>query len=313
MNNNELLALARKDLACYATAVWPKFKLAAHHRLIADHLEEVERGDIRQLMISMPPRHGKSLLTAQIFPAWYLGRRPDRAIISASYGQELSDDFGRKVRDFAISPLHRSIFPECCLADAFSMRRFETTAGGSYYAVGRGGAITGRGADLLLIDDPLKDAEEANSDLIRHSLQEWFASVAYTRLHPGGAVILISTRWHQDDLAGWLLRQPQGGRWKVLSLPAIAEVDEGFRRAGDALWPEAFPLQELNGSATQLGVGLGHRFTNSVRRLRKGRSSEEIGGNSIVTSRLTNASCNPGTRPSRLGQRTTTPSAPPGR
>ena len=143
MNNNELLTLARKDLACYAMAIWPKFQLAAHHRLIANHLEAVERGDIRRLMISMPPRHGKSLLTTQIFPAWYLGRRPDRAIISASYGQELADDFGRKVRDFVISPMHRAVFPECCVADAFSMRRFETTAGGSYYAVGRGGADYG--------------------------------------------------------------------------------------------------------------------------------------------------------------------------
>jgi predicted phage terminase large subunit-like protein len=253
MNNNELLSLARTDLACYAMAIWPKFELAPHHRLIVDHLEAVERGEIRRLMIAMPPRHGKSLLSTEIFPAWYLGRRPGRAIISASYGQELADDFGRKVRNFVISPRHRAVFPECRVADVFSMRRFGTTAGGSYYSVGRGGAITGRGADLLLLDDLLKDAEEAGSETIRCALHKWFASVAYPRLQPDAAMVFVSTRWHEDDLAGWLLRQAQAGLWKVLSLPAIAEVDESFRRAGDPLWPEAFSLQRLEDIRLTIG------------------------------------------------------------
>ncbi|MGA9390323.1 MAG: terminase family protein [Candidatus Sulfotelmatobacter sp.] len=191
----DLLPLGREDLACYALAVYPNFELANHHRLIVDYLEAVERGDITRLIICMPPRHGKSLLGTQIFPAWFLGRNPDRSIITSSYNQELADDFGRKVRNLVINPVHRAIFPEFRVAqDATSMRRFSTTAGGSYYAVGRGGAITGRGADLLLIDDPLKDAEEARSELIRRALHEWFKSVAYTRLQPGGAVVLISTR-----------------------------------------------------------------------------------------------------------------------
>jgi hypothetical protein len=234
MNSRDLLALAREDLACYALAVYPNFELAAHHRLIVDKLEAVERGEISRLMKSMPPRHGKSLLASQIFPAWFLGRHPERSIITACYGQELADDFGRKVRNLVISPVHRAIFPGFRLAeDSASMRRFDTTAGGSYYAVGRGGAITGRGTHLLLVDDPLKDAEEARSGLTRRGLHEWFKSVAYTRLQPGGAVVLTSTRWHEDDLAGHLLRQDPNG-WVVLSLPAIAEVDESFRRAGEA-------------------------------------------------------------------------------
>src|SRR6266849_2534663 len=160
-DHQEILPLARYDLACYAVAIWRGFELAAYHQLIVDRLENVERGEITRLMISLPPRHGKSLLASQIFPGWYLGRHPDREIISATYGQDLSDHFGRRVRNMVSDPLHQAIFPQFRLVnDAASMRQFSTTAGGSYYAVGRGGAITGRGADLLLIDDPLKDQEE---------------------------------------------------------------------------------------------------------------------------------------------------------
>jgi predicted phage terminase large subunit-like protein len=251
----DVLKLARMDLACYAMAMWPRFELAMHLRLIADRLEAVERGDTRRLMVFTPPRHGKSLLGTQIFAAWYLGCHPDRSIITASYGQELADDFGRRVRNLVSDPIHRAIFPECRLADdATSMRRFSTTAGGSYYAVGRGGAITGRGADLLLIDDPVKDADEARSELTRRGLHEWYSSVARTRLQPGGAIILISTRWHEDDLSGHLLRESGGKDWHVLSLPAIAETDESFRRAGEALWRERFPLAALEETRREIGV-----------------------------------------------------------
>ena len=227
--------------------MWPKFELAMHHSLMADLLEAVGRGDLWRLMLFLPPRHGKSLLATQIFVAWYLGCHPARSIISASYGQELADDFGRQVRNLINSPVHRAIFPECRLAnDSSSMHRFATTAGGSYFAVGCGGPITGRGADLLLIDDPIKGAEDARSDVSRRSTHEWYSSVARTRLQPGGAIVLISTRWHWDDLAGRILTSDGGGHWHVLSLPAVAEVDESFRRAGEALWPEKFPLEVLD-------------------------------------------------------------------
>jgi len=236
MSPAEVVALAaREDLACFGIAQYPGFELAAHHRLIVYKLESVERGDIRRLIISMPPRHGKTLLCTLLFVAWYLGRHPEQFIISASYGQELADNFGRRVRNLVNDPLHRAIFPGFRLADdSTSMRRFNTTAGGAYYAVGRGGPITGRGADLLIIDDPLKDRQEAQSDTIRGGLHEWFSSVAYTRLQPGGAIVLIQTRWHEDDLAGRLLREHPAD-WELLSLPAIAETDESFRRADEAL------------------------------------------------------------------------------
>jgi predicted phage terminase large subunit-like protein len=243
---NSVLALARADLACYSIVQWPPFELAAHHRIVVEKLEAVERGEIRRLMIFLPPRHGKSLLATQMFPAWYLGRHPDRFVISASYGQELADDFGRNVRNLINSPIHRTLFPTCRLADdAASMRRFNTLAGGSYYAVGRGGPITGRGAHLLILDDLLKDREEAQSETVRRNLHAWYAHVAYTRLQPGGAIVLIATRWHEDDLAGRLLNEHANENWVVVSLPAIAEVDESFRRSGEALWPERFPLADL--------------------------------------------------------------------
>ena len=128
---HSMLFLARDDLACYSLAQWPVFELGAHHRIIVDKLEAVERGDIRRLILLCPPRHGKSLLATQMFPAWFLGRHPDRFVISASYGQELADDFGRRVRNLISAPFHQTIFPACRFADdSSSMRRFNTTADG---------------------------------------------------------------------------------------------------------------------------------------------------------------------------------------
>ena len=253
MNPLEILQLARADLACYAVAQWPGFELAAHHRLLVEMLEAVERGQVRRLLVAMPPRHGKSLITTQLFPAWYLGRHPERSIITASYGQELADGFGRAVRNLVRDPMHVTIFPGCRLADdSASVHAFNTTAGGSYYAVGRGGPMTGRGAHLLVSDDPLKGSDEARSEVIRRDLHESFTHVACTRLQPGGAIVVVQTRWHEDDLAGRLLREHPKD-WEVLSLAAIAEADDAFRKAGEALWPEKFPLHVLEQIRTEIG------------------------------------------------------------
>jgi len=246
MSPNDMLALASEDLACYSTAQWCRLELASYHKRIIEMLEAIEKEKARRGMVFLPPRHSKTLLCNLLFSAYFLGRHPDRSIITTSYGQDLADDFGLKVRSLVSNPIHKRIFPGFRLSgDATSIRRFTTTAGGSYYAIGRGGPITGRGADLLLIDDPIKDHEEARSEAVRHSLQEWYASVAYPRLQPGAAVILIQTRWHKDDLAGWLLREHASENWTVICLPAIAEKDESFRRAGEALWPEHYPLESL--------------------------------------------------------------------
>lgn len=250
----QVLALAHQDLACYGMAIWPQFSMARHHELIISRLEAVERGEISRLMILLPPRHGKSLLASAIFPSWYLGRHPERHLIFATYGQELSDDFGRQVRNLIADPFHRAIFPGCSLSeDSSAVHRFNIVGGGAYFAVGRGGPITGRGAHLLVIDDPLKDYAEANSETVRRVLYDWYASVAYTRLAPNGAIVLIQTRWHEDDLAGRLLANTFGDHWEVLSLPAIAEHDEPFRRKGEALWPERFGLAELGKIRSAVG------------------------------------------------------------
>ena len=241
---SEVIRLASHSFACYALAQRRDLQISPFHHIVIDELEALERGDNLRTMLLMPPRHGKSLLCTEIFPAWFMGRHPDRSIITVTYGQGLSDDFGRKVRNLITSPVHRLIFPNCQLADARSVRRFTTTAGGSYYAVGRGGPITGRGAHLLLLDDVLKGSEEARSQVIRQRLHDWFAEDAYTRLQPGGVAINLQTTWHKDDLAGRLLRE-HGSEWHPVILRAIAEQDESFRRNGEALWPERFPLGQL--------------------------------------------------------------------
>lgn len=238
-------------LISYAAYQWPGYKDAAHHRLIARHLEAVERGDIKRLMITMPPRHGKSMLASEFFPAWYLGRNPDHYVVTATYAQELADDFGRKVKNQIEDESFKAIFPGVSLADdSKSAKRFHingnlggyehsTAQRGAFYAVGVGGPLTGRGAHLLLIDDPVKNREDAESEVIRKKTKDWYTSTAYTRLMPGGRVVLIQTRWHEDDLSGWLQTEHGHEEWTVLDLPAISDD-------GEALWPEQYDVDALN-------------------------------------------------------------------
>jgi len=237
-------------LISYAAYQWPGYKDAHHHRLIARHLEAVERGDIKRLMITMPPRHGKSMLASEFFPAWYIGRNPDHYVVTATYAQELADDFGRKVKNQIEDDAYKAIFPGVSLADdSKSAKRFHidgslggyehsTGQRGAFYAVGVGGPLTGRGAHLLLIDDPVKNREDAESEVIRKKTKDWYTSTAYTRLMPGGRIVIIQTRWHEDDLAGWLQEEHQHEGWVVLNLPAIND-------AGEALWPEQYDIEAL--------------------------------------------------------------------
>jgi predicted phage terminase large subunit-like protein len=244
---------ASQRLLAYAIGLNREYKTPPHIELLADALEAVERGEIKRLMVFMPPRHGKSNLASEIFPAWYLGRKPHHQVMFTTYGQDLADGFGRKVRNAVADPRHTRAFPGSLLAeDSQSAKRFNTGAGGVYYAVGAGGAVTGRGADLLILDDPLKNREEADSRLIRDKLWDWYASTAYTRLMPGGAVVLIQTRWHEDDLAGRLLKGEEN--WKVINLPAIAEENDLLGRSpGRALWPEQYDIQALENIRGTIG------------------------------------------------------------
>ena len=234
LNNN----ISRKSLIAYAKYMYPGYKDPAHIQLITKNLELLEAGELKRLAVFMPPRHGKSMLCSEFFPAWYLGNNPNEFIIQATYAQELADDFGRKVRNQVQSPDFNKVFPQVGLrSDSTSAKRFHTMQGGTYSAVGAGGAITGRGAHLLIIDDPIKGREDAESEVQRRNLIDWYKSVAYTRLQPGGKIILIQTRWHQDDLAGFILQDTQE-KWKVLDLPAIDAE-------GNALWPEAYSKEDL--------------------------------------------------------------------
>jgi predicted phage terminase large subunit-like protein len=190
-------------LISYAAYQWPGYRDAPHHRLIARKLEAVERGEITRLMITMPPRHGKSMLASEFFPAWYLGRNPDHYVVSAAYAQELADDFGRKVKNQIEDRTYSAIFPGVTLAgDSRAAKRFHIQdwqggyehglrQNGAFYAVGVGGPLTGRGAHLLLIDDPVKNREEADSELTRKKTKDWYTSTAYTRLMPGGRIVII--------------------------------------------------------------------------------------------------------------------------
>ena len=213
---------AKNTLLGYAKFQMDNYKSPPHIKLLASKLEAVEKGEIKRLAIFMPPRHGKSILTSEFFPAWFMGRNPDKYIICSTYAQDLADDFGRKVRNQLQGENYSNVFPDTSLAtDSASVRRFHTTRGGVYYAVGAGSAITGRGAHLLLIDDPIKGREEADSQAMRKNLLDWYRSTAYTRLMPNGSVILIQTRWHEDDLAGWVLKETGHEGWDVVEFPAI--------------------------------------------------------------------------------------------
>lgn len=246
-------------LISYATYQWPGYRDAAHHRLIARHLEAVERGDIKRLMITMPPRHGKSMLASEFFPAWYLGRNPDHYVVTATYAQELADDFGRKVKNQIEDPSFNLIFPGVGLADdSKSAKRFHiegqsggyehhTAQRGAFYAVGVGGPLTGRGAHLLLIDDPVKNREDAESEVIRKKTKDWYTSTAYTRLMPGGRIVIIQTRWHEDDLSGWLQAEHGHEDWVILDLPAISDD-------GNALWPEQYDIEALEKIRQAIGA-----------------------------------------------------------
>ena len=237
----ELLARrkARESLLAFTQYTNPGYQAAGHHRKIAEKLEAVERGEIKRLMILMPPRHGKSELASRRFPAYYIGRNQGKQIIAASYNSDLANDFGREVRNIVASPEFAALFQTSLAQDSQAANRWHTESGGMYVAAGVGTAITGRGADVLLIDDPFKDREEADSELRRQRVWDWYTSTAYTRLMPGGAIVVINTRWHDDDLSGRLLEEQSvgGDQWEVLSLPALTN--------DQALWPEWYPLERL--------------------------------------------------------------------
>jgi predicted phage terminase large subunit-like protein len=246
---------AKKSLIKFTEYTYDLYEPAQHHYLIADKLQRVANGEIKRLMIFMPPRHGKSELASRRFPAWYLGNNPSKQIIAASYTSDLATDFGREVRNIVKSHDYSNVFNLSLSQDSAAANRWHTEQGGIYVAAGVGTAVTGRGADILLIDDPVKDREEAESELTREKTWNWYTSTAYTRLMPNGAVIVIQTRWHEDDLSGRLLEEQEkgGDQWEILNLAAIGED-------GQALWPEWYDTEALN----KIKGVIGERDWNSL-------------------------------------------------
>ena len=228
-------------LARYATQ--GRWILAPHLELLNRKLVDLAAGQIRRLLVTMPPRHGKSELCSVYLPAWYLGNYPERRIILASYESDFAASWGRRVRD-VLEQHGQHLFEVSLRADSAAAYRWDLDGyTGGMIAVGVGGAATGRGADLFIIDDPVKSPEEAQSQTMSRRIWDWYRGVARTRLEPGGAMLLIMTRWSEDDLAGRLLADRDGEAWEVLNLPALAEDDDPIGRVpGEALWPERFPL-----------------------------------------------------------------------
>ena len=244
--------LARKRLLPFVERFNPDYLAGWVHKDICQRLEkfseQVANKESPRLMLFMPPRHGKSTLASVAFPAWHLGRHPNHEFISCSYSGSLAMNFSRKVRQLLREPVYKNVFEKARLdKDSQSIESWQTTQGGGYVAAGVGGGITGKGAHVMVIDDPVKNREDAESDNNRDATWDWYTSTAYTRLSPGGGILVILTRWHDDDLAGRLLKQAEEGadQWEVIKYPAIAEIDETFRKYGESLHPERYNVDAL--------------------------------------------------------------------
>lgn len=247
------IVLAQRSLSDFCVWIDSSYEPADHTRLLCQSLEAVERGDVKRLAVFMPPRHSKTYHVSERFPAWYLGRHPERQVIIASYGAERAEDASRKARN--LMSHERFPFPVKVADDSSAVNRWHTDKGGVVMAAGVGGAMTGFGAHLLIIDDPVKSREEADSEIFRERAWQWYTDVARTRLMPGGAVVLCQTRWHEDDLAGRILATSSAREWSVLNLPALAEdVRDPLARApGAALWPAWYDERALSDVRADLG------------------------------------------------------------
>lgn len=245
--------LAVPGFRSFISRVMPEFHCCAMHDLMIEKLEAVDRSEIRRLLFNLPPRHGKSLVASTMFPAWYLGRHAQRQIIVTSYNAEFAQQtISRNTQ--AVLRTDTWPYPHVQIdRGARSLRAWRTTTGGFYVAAGIGGPLTGRGAHLAVLDDVVKNREEADSELIREKHWAWYISTLRTRLMPGAAIVMCATRWHDDDLPGRLLEaMDRGGEpWEVVRLPAVAEENDPLGRVvGEALCPHRYPLEELDAIRT---------------------------------------------------------------
>ena len=240
---------AQTDFMSFVKRVWPEFIEGSHHKKIAEKFNDLANGKIKRLIINMPPRHTKSEFASFLLPAWMIGRRPKLKIIQSTHTTELAVRFGRKAKTLMDAPEYKEIFPTRLREDSQAAGKWETEQGGEYYAAGVGSAITGRGADLLIIDDPHSEQDAMNIDALERAY-EWYTSGPRQRLQPGGAIVLVMTRWNTKDLTGMLLRESgnvKSDKWELIEFPAILP-------SGKAVWPEYWKLEELEGVKASLSL-----------------------------------------------------------
>ena len=246
---------SRTDFLTFVNRMWPAFISGRHHKVMADAFERVANGELKRLIINMPPRHTKSEFASYLFPAWYLGRYPEKKVIQTAHTAELAVGFGRKVRNLINQEDFQEVFPGIELSsDSKAAGRWNTNKKGDYFAIGVGGAVTGKGADVLIIDDPHSEQDAAvgaYNPEVYDKVYEWYTSGPRQRLQPGGAIIVVMTRWSTRDLTGQIIKsatQREGAdEWEVIELPAVMP-------SGDPLWPEFWPIDQLDSLKAELPV-----------------------------------------------------------
>ena len=263
--------LARRHLLPFIHRFFPDYLAGWFHKDLCARLEKFLDDVIAQksprLMLFVPPRHGKSMTVSQCFPPWAIGKYPHLEFICTSYTESLQTDFSKQIQRMVRSPEYKMLFPGVTIPKGYeSVTRWQVSKDGErpqggILAAGVGGGLTGRGAHIGIVDDPVKNAEEADSETMRAMVKNWYSSVFYTRLAPGGGILIVQTRWHDDDLSGWLLRcmkeaekemeetgvwPADADRWEVVVYPAVATEDEQYRKKGEALHPERFSIDLLN-------------------------------------------------------------------
>ena len=239
------------DFIPFVREMWSAFIHGKHHEIMADAFKRVVKGDLKRLIINMPPRHTKSEFASYLLPAWFLGKYPDKKIIQTAHTAELAVGFGRKVRNLVNSTDFKDIFPDVSLqSDSKAAGRWNTNKGGEYFAIGVGGAVTGKGADLLIIDDPHSEQEGASADInVFNRTYEWYTSGPRQRLQPNGSIVVVMTRWHNKDLTGQVvdasIKRGGADQWEVIELPAIMP-------SGNPLWAEFWKMEELQALKAEL-------------------------------------------------------------
>ena len=240
----------KEDFMVFVKEMWPEFIEGRHHQIIAEKFNDIANGKIKRLIINMPPRHTKSEFASFLLPAWMVGRKPDLKIIQTTHTTELAIRFGRKAKNLMDSPEYKKVFDTRLREDSQAAGKWETEQGGEYYAAGVGSAITGRGANLLIIDDPHSEQDALNPEALERAY-EWYTSGPRQRLQPGGAIVMVMTRWSLKDLTGALINSQKNlkaDQWEMIEFPAIMP-------SGKPIWPEYWSKKELESVKASISLG----------------------------------------------------------